>query len=191
MKSFFLSFDHLLSHTITATLTILNTLQIVDLGRMIVGINISRATIFIIPTTTTTTTAVNHKEKSVMFVAKKVVFLISIQTISNEEQNNFGDETKNSVKIKINTIHFWLIIKGIQMMTLMMSIKKQIIQRTMTKIVSNMLWLHIFNESFMHFSMAQDTLLSNEGNGAEHFVLVRYTVTLFQGIIPDIGVAKI
>ena len=41
--------------------------------------------------------AVSHGEESVMFVAKKVVALISIQTMSNRRQKNFGDETKNFV----------------------------------------------------------------------------------------------
>ncbi len=87
---------------------------------------------------------VNHGEESVMFVEKKVVALISIQTISNGRQKNFGDATENSAEIKANITHFWLIIKGIQIMTLMMSMKKQIIQKTMTKIARSMSWLHIF-----------------------------------------------
>ena len=79
-----------------------------------------------------------------MFVAKKVVALISIQTMSNERQKNFGDKTENSAEIKANTMHFWLIMKGIQMMILTMSMKKQIIQKTTTKIIRNMSWLPIF-----------------------------------------------
>lgn len=73
-----------------------------------------------------------------MFVAKKIVALISIQTMSNERQKKFRDETENSAEVKVNTMHFWLIIKRIQIMTLMMSMKKQIIQKTMIKIARNM-----------------------------------------------------
>ena len=65
----------------------------------------------------------------------------------NEQQKakkNFGDETENSAEIKANTTHFWLIMKGIQMMILTMSMKKQIIQKTTTKIIRNMSWLPIF-----------------------------------------------
>ena len=47
--------------------------------------------------------------------------------MSNERHKNFGDKIKNSAEIKVNTMYFWLIIKGIQMMTLMMIMKKQII----------------------------------------------------------------
>lgn len=55
-----------------------------------------------------------------MFMDKKFVALISIQIMKNGKQKNFGDKTKNSVKIKANTIHFWLIMKEIQIMILMM-----------------------------------------------------------------------
>ena len=75
-------------------------------------INTTRATILTI-TITTTTTAVNHEEESIMFVAKKVVALISIQTMSNKKHKNYRDKTENSAKIKINTTHFWLIMKEI------------------------------------------------------------------------------
>ena len=50
--------------------------------------------------------AISHGKKSVMFVAKKVVALISIQTMSNKRQKNFEDETKNFVEIKANTTNF-------------------------------------------------------------------------------------
>lgn len=95
--------------------------------------NTTRATIFTIATITITM-AVNHKEESVIFAAKKVVPLINIQTISNGRQKNFENKTENFVEIKANTTHFWLIMKGIQMMILIMSIKKQITQKTMAKI---------------------------------------------------------
>ena len=39
--------------------------------------------------------------------------------------------------------------------------------------------------------MAQDTLLSNKASLAQHFVLDRYAKTIFQGIMPDTGVAKV
>lgn len=54
-------------------------------------------------------------------------------------QKNCGDKTKNFVEIKINTTHFWLIVKSIQMIILMMSMKKEIFQKTMTKIMYNIL----------------------------------------------------
>ena len=57
--------------------------------------------------------AANYGEKSVMFVAKKIIALISIQTMNNKRQKNFEDKTENIVEIKANTMHFWLIIKGI------------------------------------------------------------------------------
>lgn len=72
---------------------------------MIVKINRVRVTILKIAKIITTT-AVNHGEKSVIFVAKKIIALISIQPIRNKKQKNFKDKTKNFVKIKVNTIHF-------------------------------------------------------------------------------------
>ena len=50
---------------------------------------------------------------------------------------------------------------------------------------------HLFNESFMHLLTAQDTLPSNEASTAQHFVLDRYAETVFQGIMPDTGAAKV
>ncbi len=44
--------------------------------------------------------------------------------MSNGRQKNFGGETKYFVQIRANTLHFWLIIKGIQM----------IVQRTESKV---------------------------------------------------------
>ena len=143
LKNFLLSFNHLLSQTITAMLPIFSTLQIVNLGEIIMVINTTRATIFTIATITTIM-AVNYGEKSVIFVAKKVVALINIKTMSNKRQKNFGDKTENFVEIRAKTTHFWLIMKGIQMITLIMSMKKQIIQKIMMKIVRNMSWLPIF-----------------------------------------------
>ena len=90
---------------------------------MIVETNIIRATILII-TMRITIIAISHGEENVIFVEKKVVVLISIQTISNGKQKNFGDETENSAKIKANTMHFWLIIKEIQIIILIMLMKK-------------------------------------------------------------------
>lgn len=79
---------------------------------MITVINTIRATILTI-ITITTTMATSHGKKSVKFVAKKAIALISIQTMSNEKQKNFGDKIKNFEEIKANTIFFWLIIKVI------------------------------------------------------------------------------
>ena len=61
-------------------LPIFNTLQIVDLGKIIVLINITRAIILTI-TTIIITIAITHGEKSVIFVAEKIIALISIQII--------------------------------------------------------------------------------------------------------------
>ena len=104
-------------------LPIFSTLRIVDLGGIITVINITRARILTIDTITTTM-AVSDGDESVMFMAKRVVLLISIQTMSNGRQKDFGDKTENFVEIRASTTHFWLIIKGIQIMTLMMSMKK-------------------------------------------------------------------
>lgn len=82
MKSFFLSFNYPLSHIITATILILNTLQIVHLDSIIVKINIIRVTRRTIATTTTII-AMSQEKKSVMFVENKVVALISVQTMNN------------------------------------------------------------------------------------------------------------
>lgn len=50
--------------------------------------------------------AVGHKEKNVIFVAKKVVILTSIWIMSSRKQKNFSNKTKNFAEIKANTIHF-------------------------------------------------------------------------------------
>ena len=58
-------------------LPILSTLQIFNLGGIIAETNTIRTTILTI-TTTLATMVVSHEEKSVMFVEKKIVALISI-----------------------------------------------------------------------------------------------------------------
>lgn len=68
-------------------------------------INTTRATILIIAIITIKMAA-SHREKSVIFVAKEVVALISIQTMRNRRQKNFRDKTENFVEIKANTMHF-------------------------------------------------------------------------------------
>ena len=73
---------------------------------------------------TTTIMAVSHGKKSVMFVEKKVVALMSILKKKNRKQKNFRNKTKNFAEIKANTTHFWLIIKEIQIIILIISIKK-------------------------------------------------------------------
>lgn len=113
------------------------------MGAIIAVIYIIRVTILII-IIIITIIAVSHKEESIIFVAKKVVALIKIQTIKNRRQKNFKDKTKNFVKIRANKMHFWLIIIEIQIMTLMILMKIQIIQKIMTKIVYNMPSLPIF-----------------------------------------------
>lgn len=70
---------------------------------------------------------VDHKEKNVIFMIKKIVVLTSIWMISSRKQKNFANKTENSIEIKRIIWHFWLIMKGIQKMILMMLIKKQII----------------------------------------------------------------
>ena len=49
---------------------------------------------------------VSHEKKNVMFVAKKIVALIDIQTINNGKQKNFRDKIENSVEIKANITYF-------------------------------------------------------------------------------------
>lgn len=58
-------------------LPIFSILQIVNLGGMIAVINTTRATILTIAIIITTI-VVSHRDGSVMFVAKKIVALISI-----------------------------------------------------------------------------------------------------------------
>lgn len=58
---------------------------------------------------------INHEEKNVIFVAKKVVVLIKIQNMSKKNKRIL--KTKPRTK-QIQSI-FWLIIKKIQMMILM------------------------------------------------------------------------
>lgn len=77
LENFLPSFDYPSLHIITAMLSILNTLLIIDLGNMIAEINTIRATILTIATTIIIM-VVSHRKKSIMFVEKKVVTLISI-----------------------------------------------------------------------------------------------------------------
>lgn len=97
---------------ITVILPLFSTLLISNLAGMILVIKTIRATTLKIAIIITTM-AVSYKKKSIIFVAKKVITLINIQTMSNGRQKNFGDETKNFVEIKVNITHFSLIIKGI------------------------------------------------------------------------------
>ena len=50
---------------------------------------------------------------------------------------------------------------------------------------------HLSNISFMYFLMAQDTFLLNEASIAYHFIFDQYAETVFQGIMPDTGIAKV
>lgn len=88
--------------------------------------NITKATIFRVAIRSTTIT-ISHRETSVIFVTKKIITLISIQIMSNKKQKNIGDETEIFVKIISNITHVWLIINRISMITIVISIKKQII----------------------------------------------------------------
>lgn len=105
MKKFLLSFDPLLGFTIIITLPIFSTLRIVNLGDIIIEINIIKVVILTI-IIITLTIAINHEEESIIFVAEKVSTLASIQMMSNGRQKNFGDETENFVEIRANTMDF-------------------------------------------------------------------------------------
>lgn len=93
---------------------------------MIAMINITRAIILTIIIIIIIIT-ISYEEESFIFVAKKVITLINIETINNKKQKNFGNNTKNYTEIKANTTYYWLVIKKIQMMILMMTIIKLII----------------------------------------------------------------
>lgn len=67
-------------------------------------INTTIVTIFTI--VIITIVAISYGKKSVIFVAKKIVILMSIQKISNKKQKIFEDKTGNFVKKKANTTHF-------------------------------------------------------------------------------------
>ena len=90
---------------IIAILPIFRSLWIIDMSKMIAVINTIRVIILII-VTITIIMAINHKIESVIFMAKMVVTLISIQIISNRKQKNFGDKTENFVEIRANITHF-------------------------------------------------------------------------------------
>lgn len=91
---------------------IFSILQLVNLGNMIAKIIIKRAIIFSI-IIIIITMAVSHEKQNVLFVAKNVVTLTSIQMISNGEQKNFKNKTENFAKINRNITYFWLILKRI------------------------------------------------------------------------------
>lgn len=71
---------------------------------MIIMINTTIVTILTIAIITIV--AINYGKKSVMFVVKKIVTLMSIQKISNKKQKIFEDKTGNFVERKRNTMHF-------------------------------------------------------------------------------------
>lgn len=52
------------------------------------------------------TMAISDGEKSIIFVAKRIVTLASIQIICNKRQKNSGHEIENSMEIKINITYF-------------------------------------------------------------------------------------
>ena len=74
-------------------LLIFSTLQIINLDKIIMVINIIKAiiltiiiiTIILTITTITIIIIVSHREKSVIFLAKKIIALINIQTMSNKK----------------------------------------------------------------------------------------------------------
>lgn len=96
------------------------------MGGIIVKTNIISLTIFIV-VTTIIIIAVNPGKKNVIFVEKKNCYSNKHSDNKQWKVKNFGDKIENSVKIKVNIMHFWLIMNKIQMMTLRISIKKQII----------------------------------------------------------------
>lgn len=108
-------------------LSIFSILWIVNLDGRIMVINTTRVIIFII-IIIITIMAKSHK-KSVLFMIKKIVALISIESMSNRKKKNFRDKTENFIKIKTNIIYFWLIIKGIYKMTLIILIKNKLFRR--------------------------------------------------------------
>lgn len=83
------------------------------MGSITAKINTTKAVILIIAIIIITI-VVNHGNGIVMFVTKKVIVLTNIQMINNKRQKNSGDESEYSVKIKVNIMHFWPIMKGIQ-----------------------------------------------------------------------------
>lgn len=50
---------------------------------------------------------------------------------------------------------------------------------------------HLFNESYMHLLMAQNTLLSKKASKAGYFVHDRHPRTVFESIMLDTGNAKV
>ena len=50
---------------------------------------------------------------------------------------------------------------------------------------------HLFNKSFMHLLIVQNTCLLNKAGIIQHFVFDQYKKMIFQGIIPDIDVTKV
>lgn len=50
---------------------------------------------------------------------------------------------------------------------------------------------HLFNKSFIHLLIAQNTLLSNKVSLVQYFVIDYYTETVFQDIISDTNIAKV
>lgn len=101
-------------------------------------INIIGATILTIAIITIIM-AVSHRKENIIFIAIKVVTLASIQMMNNRRQKSFKNKNKNFAKINANTIHFWLIMKRILIITLIMTMKKQIIWTTMTKTLLNLI----------------------------------------------------
>lgn len=101
-------------------------------------INIIGATILTIDIITIIM-AVSHRKENIIFIAIKVVTLASIQMMNNRRQKSFKNKNKNFAKINANIIYFWVIMKRILIITLIMTMKKQIIQTTMTKALLNLI----------------------------------------------------
>ena len=49
---------------------------------------------------------ISYKKENVMFIAKKIIALISIHKISNRRQKNFRGKTENLTEIKPNITYF-------------------------------------------------------------------------------------
>lgn len=70
-----------------------------------VMINIIKATTFIIATIIILIT-INYRKKSVIFMAKKIIYLIDGYKMINKKQKNLKRKTENFRQIKANTIYF-------------------------------------------------------------------------------------
>lgn len=107
-------------------LVILNILWTNNFRNIIMKIYITKAKILTI-TTITITIVVSHGKRTIIFIVKKIVPLITIQIMSNKKQKTFKDKIMKSIMIKVNIIYFWPIIKVIHRVRLIIFMKKSFI----------------------------------------------------------------